>query len=98
MQLVEDDIVWIVGVNWCDIYEDVIVWFVCYGDLYEIIIFDRESDFVIEIGVIGVFEIFILDCMGWICFKQVGLIMLDVWCGMIWLVFDVIVMEEVVLL
>lgn len=94
MQLAEDDTVRIVGVNWRDTHEDATAWLARHGDPYETIIFDRESDLAIEIGVTGAPETFILDRTGRIRFKQVGPITPDVWRGTIRPVLDAIAMEE----
>ena len=79
MRLAEDDTVRIVGVNWRDDRTDALEWLAEHGDPYETIIFDGQSDLVIEIGVTGAPETFILDPAGRIRFKQVGPITPDVW-------------------
>lgn len=79
MRLAEDDTVRIVGVNWRDDRTDALEWLAEHGDPYETIIFDGQSDLVIEIGVTGAPETFILDPAGRIRFKQVGPITPEVW-------------------
>ena len=58
------------------------------------IIFDQGSDLVIEIGVTGAPETFILDPKGRIRFKQVGPITPEVWRGTIRPVLDAIALEQ----
>ncbi|MEO1661690.1 MAG: DsbE family thiol:disulfide interchange protein [Pseudomonadota bacterium] len=79
MRLAEDDTVRIVGVNWRDERGEALDWLAEHGDPYNRIIFDGLSDLVIEIGVTGAPETFILDPTGRIRFKQVGPITPDVW-------------------
>lgn len=79
MRLADDDTVRIVGVNWRDDRTDALEWLAEHGDPYETIIFDGQSDLVIEIGVTGAPETFILDSAGRIRFKHVGPITPDVW-------------------
>lgn len=79
MRLAEDDTVRIVGVNWRDERGEALDWLAEHGDPYDRIIFDGLSDLVIEIGVTGAPETFILDPTGRIRFKQVGPITPDVW-------------------
>lgn len=79
MRLAEDETVRIVGVNWRDDRTDALEWLAEHGDPYETIIFDEQSDLVIEIGVTGAPETFILDPAGRIRFKHVGPITPDVW-------------------
>ncbi len=79
MQLARDDTVTIVGVNWRDERDDALAWLDKHGDPYDTIVFDAESDLVIEIGVTGAPETFVLDPTGRIRYKQIGPITEDVW-------------------
>lgn len=79
MQLSRDDTVRIVGVNWRDEREDALAWLVKHGDPYDAIVFDAESELVIEIGVTGAPETFVLDPSGRIRYKQIGPITPEVW-------------------
>lgn len=79
MQLSRDDTVKIVGVNWRDDRVDALDWLEEHGDPYDTIIFDEESDLVIEIGVTGAPETFVLDPDGRIRYKQIGPITPEVW-------------------
>ena len=79
MRLTQDQTVRIVGVNWRDDRQDARNWLAEHGDPYQAIIFDAESDLVIEMGVTGAPETFILDPEGRIRFKQIGPITPAVW-------------------
>lgn len=79
MQLSRNETVRIVGVNWRDERVDALNWLEKHGDPYAEIIFDAESDLVIEIGVTGAPETFVLDANGRIRYKQIGPITPEVW-------------------
>ena len=94
MQLSQDNTVRIVGVNWRDKREDALAWLAKHGDPYANIVFDAESDLVIEMGVTGAPETFVLDANGRIRFKQIGPITPDVWKDTIRPVLDAIAAEN----
>lgn len=94
MQLSQDNTVRIVGVNWRDKREDALAWLAKHGDPYADIVFDAESDLVIEMGVTGAPETFVLDANGRIRFKQIGPITPDVWKDTIRPVLDAIAAEN----
>ena len=79
MELARGDSIKIVGVNWRDKQQDALDWLDEHGDPYDTIIFDAESDLVIEIGVTGAPETFVLDPTGRIRYKQIGPITPEVW-------------------
>src|SRR6056297_760872 len=79
MRLSSDQTVRIVGVNWRDDRQDALDWLVEHGDPYDKIVFDEDSDLVIEMGVTGAPETFVLDPAGRILYKQIGPITPDVW-------------------
>ena len=93
MQLSRDQTVRIVGINWRDDREDALAWLVKHGDPYEAIVFDAESELVIEIGVTGAPETFVLDPAGRIRYKQIGPITPEVWTKTIRPVIDAIEAE-----
>jgi len=93
MQLAEADRVKIVGVNWRDKREDALTWLARHGDPYENIIFDAESDLVIEMGVTGAPETFVIDPSGRIRYKQIGPITAEVWRDTVRPVIDAIAAE-----
>ena len=95
MELSRDDTVRIVGINWRDDREDALGWLAKHGDPYESIVFDAESELVIEIGVTGAPETFVLDPSGRIRYKQIGPITPEVWTKTIRPVIDAIERESV---
>jgi len=95
MELSRDDTVRIVGINWRDDREDALAWLVKHGDPYDAIVFDAESELVIEIGVTGAPETFVLDPSGRIRYKQIGPITPEVWSKTIRPVIDAIESEPV---
>ena len=95
MELSRDDTVRIVGINWRDDREDALAWLAKHGDPYEAIVFDAESELVIEIGVTGAPETFVLDPSGRIRYKQIGPITPEVWTNTIRPVIDAIESESV---
>ena len=95
MQLSRDDTVRIVGINWRDERGEALDWLAKHGDPYEAIVFDAESELVIEIGVTGAPETFVLDPSGRIRYKQIGPITPEVWDSTIRPVIDAIEREAV---
>ena len=95
MELSRDDTVRIVGINWRDDREEALAWLAKHGDPYESIVFDAESELVIEIGVTGAPETFVLDPSGRIRYKQIGPITPEVWTKTIRPVIDAIERESV---
>ena len=93
MQLSRDRTVRIVGVNWRDKRQAALTWLERHGDPYASIIFDAESDLVIEMGVTGAPETFVVDPRGRIRYNQIGPITPDVWDDTIRPVIDAIVAE-----
>ena len=94
MELSQAGTVRIVGVNWRDKREDALAWLAKHGDPYSDIIFDAESDLVIEMGVTGAPETFIIDPAGRIRYKQIGPITPDVWRDKIRPVLEAIAQEN----
>ena len=72
----------LVGVNWRDTRPEALAWLEKHGDPYTQIAFDAESNLVIELGVTGAPETFVVGPDGRIRYKYVGPItdrvMLDV--------------------
>lgn len=93
MNLARDDTVRIVGINWRDKRDDALNWLTRHGDPYEIIVFDKQSDLAIELGVTGAPETFVVDAAGRIRYKQIGPITPDVWRDTIRPVLDAIAAE-----
>lgn len=57
--------------------DNVCCFFGCYGNLFGCVGIDVNGCVLIEWGVYGVLEIFVVGCEGIIVYKLVGLIMLD---------------------
>ncbi len=95
MQLSQSETVRIVGINWRDDREDALAWLAKHGDPYQAIVFDAESELVIEIGVTGAPETFVLDASGRIRYKQIGPITPEVWTRTIVPVIEAIESEAV---
>lgn len=93
MALARDDTVRIVGVNWRDKQDDALTWLARHGDPYETVIFDKDSDLAIELGVTGAPETFIVDASGRIRYKYIGPITPSVWRETIRPVLDVLETE-----
>jgi cytochrome c biogenesis protein CcmG/thiol:disulfide interchange protein DsbE len=79
MELTERGAVKIIGVNWRDTKDNANRWLARHGDPYATIIFDADSRLVIDLGVTGAPETFILDRDGRIRYKHTGPITQDIW-------------------
>lgn len=64
----------LVGVDWRDTREDANRWLVRHGNPYDIVIFDPNSKLIVELGVTGAPETFIVDRAGKIRYKHIGII------------------------
>jgi len=64
----------LVGVDWRDTREAANRWLVRHGDPYDVIVFDPNSKLIVELGVTGAPESFIVDRDGKIRYKHVGII------------------------
>lgn len=79
MQLSKSGQAKIVGVNWRDDREKGRRWLERYGDPYSLILFDDTSQLAIDLGVTGAPETFVVDKLGRIRYKYVGIITDAVW-------------------
>lgn len=79
MQIVWLGMVLIYVIDWKDEFGVGVVWFECYGNFFIYIGDDQFGWMVIDFGVIGVLEIFLIDCNGWVCYCYVGVIIEEVW-------------------
>ena len=79
MELAASDAVPIVGINWRDTDEAAKSWLARHGDPYSTILVDRDSRFVLALGVTGAPETFVVDGAGRIRFKHVGPVTPEVW-------------------
>jgi len=64
----------LVGIDWRDTREAANRWLVRNGNPYDIVIFDPNSKLIVELGVTGAPETFIVDRDGKIRYKHVGII------------------------
>lgn len=64
----------LVGVDWRDTRDSANRWLVRHGNPYDVIIFDPNSKLIVELGVTGAPETFIVDRAGKIRYKHVGVI------------------------
>jgi len=73
------DQVRLVGMNWRDTREKGRRWLDRYGDPYDLIVFDADSELAVALGVTGAPETYLVDRAGRIRHKHVGIITYDVW-------------------
>jgi len=64
----------LVGIDWRDTRDAANRWLVRNGNPYDIVIFDPNSKLIVELGVTGAPETFIVDRDGKIRYKHVGII------------------------
>ena len=69
----------LVGIDWRDTREAANRWLVKNGNPYDVVIFDPNSKLIVELGVTGAPETFIVDRDGKIRYKHVGIITPKVW-------------------
>ena len=79
MQIAAEEEVVLIGLNWRDSRAEALAWLDDHGDPYQTVIFDPESELVIELGVTGAPETFVIDASGHIRFKYAGPITPAVW-------------------
>ena len=64
----------LVGIDWRDTRDAANRWLVRNGNPYDVVIFDPNSKLIVELGVTGAPESFIVDKAGKIRYKHVGII------------------------
>lgn len=69
----------LVGIDWRDTREAANRWLVRNGNPYDIVVFDPNSKLIVELGVTGAPETFIVDKAGKIRYKHVGIITPEDW-------------------
>ncbi len=79
MKIAESDRVRIIGMNWRDTREKGRNWLNRFGDPYDLILFDADSELAISLGVTGAPETYLVDKDGNIRHKHVGIITHEVW-------------------
>ena len=79
MELTENNVVPVYGLNYKDEKQDAIAWLARFGNPYQLIAFDLEGRVGLDWGVYGVPETFIVDRKGLIRYKHVGPLDHEVW-------------------
>lgn len=79
MKLARDKEIVLLGVDWKDTREKGMRWLERGGNPYTRVAFDEDSKLVIDLGVTGAPESFIVDKKGQIRYKHVGPITEDIW-------------------
>lgn len=64
----------LIGINWRDDRTAAVAWLERFGDPYDRIAFDPDSELAIDLGVTGAPETFIVDADGRVRYKYVGII------------------------
>ncbi|MEP3888830.1 MAG: DsbE family thiol:disulfide interchange protein [Hellea sp.] len=79
MEIAKRDEVNIIGMDWRDDRADAKRWLAKRGNPYSEVIFDNESVLAITLGVTGAPESFVIDKLGKIRYKHVGVITPEIW-------------------
>lgn len=79
MDIGRSEVIKLVGIDWRDTREKGQSWLKRNGNPYDVIIFDADSRLAIDLGVTGAPESFLVDKMGRIRYKHVGIITNEVW-------------------
>lgn len=74
MDLSDDPDFKLIGVNWRDTRDKARSWLDRHGDPYDRILFLEDSRFVIDLGVTGAPETFVIDAKGRIRYKHTGIV------------------------
>ncbi|MEP3654767.1 MAG: DsbE family thiol:disulfide interchange protein [Litorimonas sp.] len=69
----------LIGIDWRDTREAANRWLVRNGNPYDVVVFDPHSKLIVELGVTGAPETFIVDRTGKIRYKHVGIISPEDW-------------------
>jgi len=69
----------LIGIDWRDTREAANRWLVRNGNPYDVVVFDPHSKLIVELGVTGAPETFIVDKTGKIRYKHVGIISPEDW-------------------
>jgi cytochrome c biogenesis protein CcmG, thiol:disulfide interchange protein DsbE len=79
MQVAEQRMLPVYGVNYRDTREDALAWLERHGNPYEAVIFDQRGEFGLDLGVYGAPETFLVDRNNVIVYKHIGPITEQVW-------------------
>ncbi|MEM9600971.1 MAG: DsbE family thiol:disulfide interchange protein, partial [Pseudomonadota bacterium] len=74
MELAKDTDFTMIGLNWRDTREKAQAWLDRHGDPYDRIVFLEDSRVIIDLGVTGAPETFVIDAQGRIRYKHVGIV------------------------
>ncbi|HHI88923.1 MAG TPA: DsbE family thiol:disulfide interchange protein [Hellea balneolensis] len=69
----------IIGIDWRDEPDKARAWLARHGNPYERVIFDHDSTLIIDLGVTGAPESFLVDRQGRIRYKYTGILTPSVW-------------------
>ncbi len=79
MKLQQEGAIGILGLNWKDSREDALAWLAQLGNPFSLIATDFEGRAVIDWGVYGAPETFLVNAQGIIVYKHVGALTEEVW-------------------
>lgn len=79
MELSKDPDFNLIGINWRDTRDKARDWLARHGDPYDEIIFLEDSRLIIDLGVTGAPETFVIDAKGHIRYKHIGIVTQDDW-------------------
>ena len=79
MKLQQEGAIGILGLNWKDPHDEALAWLAQLGNPYTVIAEDFEGRAVIDWGVYGAPETFLVDARGIILYKHVGAMSEEVW-------------------
>lgn len=84
MRIKNANLVHIHGINWHDDAKMAAAWLYHYGDPYDLVGLDMDSQVVIDFGVTGAPETFVVDARGIIRYRHVGPLTYEVWEGILY--------------
>jgi cytochrome c biogenesis protein CcmG/thiol:disulfide interchange protein DsbE len=79
MQLAENQVIPIYGINWRDRRPDALRWLEQYGDPYVASGFDEDGRVAVDWGVYGAPETFLINPEGIVLYKHLGPLSTEVW-------------------
>ncbi len=84
MNLQKSDIIPLYGIDWRDTPEQGAAWLARYGNPYDAVGVDQIGQTVIDFGVTGAPETFVIDQKGYIRWRHVGPMSQEIWDQQIW--------------
>ncbi len=79
MELSERSEIRVIGINWRDEEDKAKTWLNRYGNPYDVIVFDPHGKLIIDLGITGAPETFLVDADGRIRYKHVGPMSEELW-------------------